>query len=323
MQLPRITTADNEIIVDDSGHQVIDLFSAHGTTWLGHCNPNIVAAVSEQLRRVWITGGLGSAAHVEAKSLVESFFPSSHGLAGFCSTGMEAAEFAIRIARSATGRNDVVGFEKSMHGKSMATAYLGWDNRDGLNVPCLHRLPFIQAHSEEEVLERLEKTLEGALAAAVFIEPMQGSGGGHMASSGFYEAAVRLCRKHGALTVFDEILSGFHRTGRAFLFCDLAETPDIILIGKAMGNGFPVSGVIARRDIAITPAMLPGSTFSGNPLAAAAVVATLKQIQGPESSGKGLGNRANRPRFSGRCPRPRGRPPGQGRHVVHGDKRVD
>lgn len=82
-----------------------------------------------------------------------------------------------------------------------------------------------------------------------------------------------------ALTVFDEILTGFHRTGMAFLFCELCTMPDIVLIGKAMGNGFPVSGVVVRRDIAITPGMLPGSTFAGNPLAAAAVTGTLKQMK--------------------------------------------
>lgn len=100
-----------------------------------------------------------------------------------------------------------------------------------------------------------------------------------MASPRFYDAAMQLCREHGALTVFDEILTGFYRTGPPFLLSELAAFPDIVLIGKAMGNGFPVSGVVVRRDISITPAMLAGSTFAGNPLAAAAVAATLKQMR--------------------------------------------
>ncbi len=235
--------------------------------------------MTAQLQQVWITGGLPSGIYAEAKSLIETFFPSSHSVAGLYSTGMEAAEFAIRIGRSTTGRNEIVGFERSMHGKSMATAHLGWDNRDGLNAPWLHRLPFIHGQTEEQVLRRLEQTLEGGSVAAVFVEQMQATGGGHMASRRFYEETIRLCRLHGALTVFDEILTGFHRTGMAFLFCELCTMPDIVLIGKAMGNGFPVSGVVVRRDIAITPGMLPGSTFAGNPLAAAAVTGTLKQMK--------------------------------------------
>jgi len=279
LRMPHIIKAENDILFDEHGRQVVDLFSANGTTWLGHCNPQVTTAVAEQLQRVWITGGLPAGFLAEAKSLVETLFPDSHSVAGFYSTGMEAAEFAIRVARSATGRTGVVGFERSMHGRSMATAYLGWDNRDELNVPCLHRLPFVHDHAEEEVLRRLEETLKGGSVSAVFVEPIQATGGGYTASPRFFEAAIRLCREHEALTVFDEILTGFYRTGSPFLFSELAEVPDIVLIGKAMGNGFPVSGVVVRRDIAITTAMLPGSTFAGNPLAAAAVAATLKQMR--------------------------------------------
>ncbi len=278
--LPQIVSAENDILIDDEGRHVVDLFSANGTAWLGHCNPAISKAVAEQLQRVWITGGLGTATFTQAKAAIEDCFPPSHQLAALYSTGMEAAEFAIRIARAATGRNQIVGFEKSMHGKSMATAFLGWDNHDGLTLPNLHRLPFVPAASEDQILTELEQALQSRAVSAVLIEPIQGSGGGHMASPRFYQEATQLCRTYGALSIFDEILSGFHRTGKPFLFDEFSVSPDMILIGKSIGNGFPVSGVIARRDIEITPAMLPGSTFAGNPLAAAAVVATLKQMKG-------------------------------------------
>ena len=192
---------------------------------------------------------------------------------------MEAAEYALRIARVATGRTGAVGFERSMHGKSTATAYLCWNNRDGLDLPSFHRLPFVPVCPEGEILHRLEHLLDRREVSAVFVEPLQGSGGGHRASDFFYREVHRLCRERGTLLVFDEILTGFYRTGADFFFSAVGIMPDIVLIGKAMGNGFPISGVVVNRSISIRGEMLPGSTYAGNALASAAAVATLRQIK--------------------------------------------
>ena len=115
--------------------------------------------------------------------------------------------------------------------------------------------------------------------AAVLNEPIQGSGGGHALSPAFHQAVSRLCADHGTLLVFDEILTGFHRTGGPFMFQSLGVTPDVVLVGKAMGNGFPVSGVVVHRRHPTVPQMLPGSTYASNPLSAAAVVATLRHMR--------------------------------------------
>ncbi len=279
MQLPRIIRADNDVLVADDGRRYIDLFSAHGSALLGHSNPGISDAIAEQLRRVWITGGLETAAGGEAKTSVEEWFPPSHRLAALYSTGMEAAEFAIRIARVAAKKNGVVGFENSMHGKSLATAYLGWDNRDGISLPAFYRLPFLQTASEEEILERLASVLRHNPVSAVFVEPIQGCGGGRSGSKDFYRRVYQECREKEAVLVFDEILTGFYRTGTPFFFSEMGFTPDVVLIGKAMGNGFPVSGVVVDKKYPIVKKMLPGSTYSGNALASAAVAATLRQIR--------------------------------------------
>jgi acetylornithine/succinyldiaminopimelate/putrescine aminotransferase len=279
MRYPKIIRAENDILFTDEGRKCIDLFSAHGATWLGHTNRLIAKQINDQLGKVWVTGGLETQAFGEAKGLVESFFPDSFRLAALYSTGMESAEFAIRMARVVTQKNGIIGFEHCMHGKSLATAYLGWDNRDGVNLPELFRLPFIHRASEKQILSYLEQTLVTQAVSAVFIEPLQGSGSGYMASRRFYEEMFRLCRENNALLVFDEILTGFYRTGTPFFFSDLAFVPDIVLLGKAMGNGFPVSAVVANRKYEIKKKMLPGSTFSGNPLASTAVASTLRQIQ--------------------------------------------
>jgi acetylornithine/succinyldiaminopimelate/putrescine aminotransferase len=275
----RIARAENDVFFDEEGRRYIDLFSAHGATWLGHANRDVASAVAEQLGKVWITGGLPTAQAEEAGALVDSFFPPSHGLAALYSTGMEAAEFALRMARAVTGKADVVGFDRNMHGKSLATACLGWPNRDDVRLPSCHRLPFVPERSEQQVLAQLAETLAVYPVAAVFVEPVQGSGGGHSASAGFYREVRRLCTSRGALLVFDEILTGFYRTGTAFFFSPLGFVPDLVLIGKALGSGFPVSGVIADRKYPVRPAMLPGSTYAGNPLAASAVLATLKVLR--------------------------------------------
>jgi acetylornithine/succinyldiaminopimelate/putrescine aminotransferase len=273
---PRIVRALNDLLYAEDGRRYIDLFTAHGTVWLGHARAEIAQRIEAQLAAIWITGGLDTPAFDRARAAIEGCFPPSHGLAALYSTGMEAAEFALRLARVATRRAGAIGFANSMHGKSLATSHLGWDNRDGVRLPDVIRLPFLDSAGEDEILDRLRATLGQSAIGAVFVEPLQGCGGGRMATPAFYLEVERLCREHGALLVFDELLTGLHRTGSVFLHRELGVQPDVVLIGKALGNGFPVSAVVADRAIAITGAMLPGSTYAGNALACAAAGATLE-----------------------------------------------
>ena len=273
-----IVRGANELLYAADGERYIDLFTGSGTVLLGHAHPAIAAAIGEQLNRVWNTGLLRTPFRDEATAAIESFFAPSYHLAALYSTGMEAAEFAIRVARVATGRPGVVGFDRSMHGKSMATASLGWANAL-VALPDVHRLPAAPEATEEEILALLEDALAPSTIAAVFLEPLKGSAGGHVASAPFAQQVARLCQARGTMLVVDEIFTGFHRTGAAFLHERWGITPDLVLIGKAMGNGFPVSGVVAQRRIPIVGAMLPNSTFAGNALAAAAVAATLREMR--------------------------------------------
>lgn len=274
----RVACADNDVLITEDGSRYIDLFCGSGTVFLGHANPAIAEAIEQQLRKVWITGALQTEVREQAAHLVESFFPARYRLAGLYSTGMEAAEFALRACRALSGRSGFIGFERCMHGKSTATAFLGWPN-DHLTMPDVVRLPYVPQWSEERILDELAGRLSADDMAAVFVEPFQGSGGGHMASPRFFQELARLCAAHGTLLVVDEIFTGFHRTGAAFLHHDLGLTPDIVLVGKAMGNGFPVSAVVLDRRHVVTGRMLPGSTYAGNALASAAVTATLTLMQ--------------------------------------------
>lgn len=273
-----IARAHNDLLVATDGRKYIDLFTGCGTVFLGHGNAAITEALHRQVDSVWSTGAVRTPQRANASKAIESFFPSDYALGGLYSTGMEAAEFALRVARVATQRHTVVGFAGCMHGKSLATAALGWENDFG-SLPDVVRLPYVSEDAESNVLDSLGRTLEGSDVAAVFVEPFQGSSGGHMASKDFFRNLAGMCRLHGTLLVVDEILTGFHRTGPRFLFEHVGIAPDIVLAGKALGNGFPVSAVVVRRQHAIRPAMLPGSTYADNPLASAALVATLNQMR--------------------------------------------
>jgi acetylornithine/succinyldiaminopimelate/putrescine aminotransferase len=268
----------NDLLITEDGKEYIDLLNGSGTVFLGHGNPAIARKIAEQLGVLWNTGAIPTRIVGEARAAVDKFFPESHRLAILYSTGMEAVEFAIRVARRITGRKGIVGFNGTMHGKSMAAARLGWPN-ELATLPDFHSLTYLPEHSEDEVLADVRKTLASGSIAAVFLEPLLGSRGGYIPSRRFAEQLSGLCVEHGSLFVMDEIFTGFHRTGTPFLYHELGVTPDIVLVGKAMGNGFPVSGVVVDTRRIIEPSMLPGSTFAGNPLAASAIVATLCEME--------------------------------------------
>jgi acetylornithine/LysW-gamma-L-lysine aminotransferase len=277
LQRVSITRGENDLLFDAAGDRYIDLLSGGGTTFLGHANPAIVAAVRSQLDRVWTTGQIRTPVYRAAKENVEALFPPEYRVACFYSTGMEANEFALRVARVATGRSGIIGFERAMHGKSLGTASLGWPN-PLVALPDQHSLPYLARLGEDEVLAGVERLLATRSIAAVFNEPLAGSGGGYLATPAFARRLAELCKQYGTLLVIDEIFTGLYRTGDVFLHRSLGIEPDILLTGKTMGNGFPVSAVVVRERYPIEGAMLPNSTYSDNALAAAAVVATLHEM---------------------------------------------
>lgn len=272
-----IIKAKAEYLYNDCGEKLIDLFSAHGAVSLGHSHPDIVKALNTQIKKVWLTGGWPTNIQQKASKLLASFFPKTYETKVFYSTGMEAVEFALRAAKVYTGKRGIISFEGDMHGKSAETAALGWDNPWQDTPPEIYRLPSLRSESPEHILQKIEKLISEESIAAIIIEPYQCSNGGFSFSKNFYTKLVPLCRDAGVLIIFDEILTGFYRTGSLFCFSKLGFVPDIILLGKALGNGFPVSAVVMRKDIEIKKEMLSKSTFADNPLAATVVTAVLKQ----------------------------------------------
>lgn len=272
--LPAISHAAGSLAWATDGRCYLDLMAGFGAVFLGHSHPGITGRLQEQAGRVWQCGRLPTEPGEEAQSRILDILPAGYRPGGLYSTGMESAEFAMRLAAHRTGRAQFAGFARSMHGKSALTAALCWDNAP-IRQEHAHVLGYVDRAPEEEVLAQAARLLENRRVAALLVEPIQGSNGGHEASPAFHERLVALCRETGTCCIFDEILTGLYRTGTAFYSERLSVRPDFLLFAKSMGNGFPVSSLAIPNDLEIPPQALPGSTFSGNPLAAAAVAATL------------------------------------------------
>lgn len=284
MKEPVVEYGLNDILYLSNGRQCIDFQTGYGSVILGHCNPALTEALKLQTDRIWIAGKYGNDRQDEATSRIRSFLTDAYPQVAFYSTGMEAIEFSLRIAAIRTGRNSFAGFANSVHGKSLAASSLCWTNPYGLAN--FHRLPFIDSVPEDALLEKIEDLFRSERIAAFYVEPIQGSAGGHEASPAFYRSLIDLCNSYGVTSVMDEILTGFFRAGHASYAISNGLHADIIVFGKCIGNGFPVSAVVMGNHIGIVPAMLPNSTYSSNPLACAVVSATLGEFARIDIAGK-------------------------------------
>ncbi len=280
MNAPTLHLADGAFVVTAGGERLLDLVNGYGAVFLGHGAAPVRDAVHAQVDRLWGAGRAPTAALDEALAAAAAVLPRGLRMAGLYSTGMEGMEFALRVAARCTGRPGVVAFGRSMHGKSALTAGLAWPQA-AMRPAGVQTLPFVDVEPPARVLERLAQALKAGDVGAVVVEPVQGSNGGHAVDTAWLAEARRLCRAEGALLVADEILTGLFRTGPAFVTAALDEPPDLLVFGKCMANGLPVSGVALADPLQVPAAALPGSTFAGNPVVAAAAAATLRGLAAP------------------------------------------
>jgi len=264
-------------LVAEDGQKYIDLVAGFGSVFLGHCNDHIRQQLQNQVSACWSIGRFDSISQQDADTALNEFIQPHYRSAGLYSTGMEAIEYAMRVAAAITGRREFVGCSQSMHGKSGCTASLAWKNAALKSEQC-HILPFGVDVTEAEVFAALEDRLSRRTIAAVFIEPIQASSLCFEPARTTFEGVMDLCKRYQTLCIFDEYLTGLFRTGTRFYVDRFSDHPDISIIGKCLGNGFPVSAVCVKQSIEIPEAALPGSTFSNNPLAAAATAGTLDQM---------------------------------------------
>lgn len=286
--------AENAELWDEDGRRYVDFAGGIAVLNVGHRHPRVLAAVADQLDRYTHTAFQVApyAPYVELAERLNALAPfAGDAKTILFTTGAEATENAVKIARAATGRPGIIAFAGGFHGRTLlASAMTGkvTPYKKGLGpFPGeIYHLPYPSETTGVTVEDKLKALnflfaadIEPERIAAVIIEPIQGEGGFHVAPPALFEALAALREKHGILLIADEVQTGFARTGKMFGVEHSGVEPDLLTVAKSLAGGFPLSGVIGRAPLmdAIEPGGL-GGTYGGSPVACAAALAVLDVI---------------------------------------------
>ena len=298
----------NAEVWDADGKRYLDFAMGIAVCNTGHCHPKVVAAAKTQCESFIHTAFQVSPyePYVALCEKLNEIAPIIDAKSVLFSTGAEAVENAVKIARIHTGRQGVIAFHGAFHGRTALTSTLTgkiapYRADGGVGVANVFHAPFPIAHHGITVddamagLATIFKTeIEADNVAAVILEPVQGEGGFYQAPKDFMLKLRALCDAHGIILICDEIQTGFGRTGKMFAIQYSGIEPDLMTVAKAMGGGFPVSGVIGKASVidSTKPGGL-GGTYGGNPVACAASLATIAAIEeeGLVERSVSLGNR--------------------------------
>ncbi|NBA98043.1 aspartate aminotransferase family protein [Pseudomonas sp. R5(2019)] len=284
----------NAEVWDTSGKRYIDFVGGIGVLNLGHCNPRIVAAIQQQAGKLthYAYNAAPHEPYVQFMERLAAFVPVSYPLSGMLTnSGAEAAENALKVARGVTRRTAVIAFDGGFHGRTLATLNLNGKvapYKQGVGVlpgPVYH-LPYPSKDTGvtvDEALKAMDRLFSVEIdvneVACFILEPVQGEGGFLTLDRGFAQKLREFCDQHGILLIIDEIQSGFGRTGQRFAFSRLGIEPDLLLLGKSIAGGVPLGAVVGRKALLDTlPKGGLGGTYSGNPIACAAALATLDEM---------------------------------------------
>lgn len=281
---------------DVDGNVILDFMAGIGVCSIGHAHPAWTAAVSAQAARL-AAGGFTSEARVQLLAELQEIMPPGITRMQFYSGGAEAVEAALRLARCATGRSTVLGFWGGYHGKTEGTRPLSEGEQVGYGVPSpgVVLAPYADPRHSPfgpgvDCLEASTRFLREMIQhgtnrdiAAIIVEPIQGRGGNIVPPAGWLRAVRDIAHEIGALFISDEMITGFYRTGPAFACLAEDISPDILIMGKGFGNGYPVSGVATTDAISRSePWARPSgnsSSYGGNALACAAALATVQVLR--------------------------------------------
>lgn len=297
-------SASGAVITDADGREFIDFASGIGVMGVGHSDPAVVAAVTEQAARLQ-HACIHVATYEPYVALCEKLVglfphhdqPADATKAMLVNTGAEAVENAIKIARQATGRAGIICYTSAFHGRTLLAATLTskvhLKQGCGPFAPEVYRLPFPKALPGETISEadlvrrellRLERAFADTVSpqhvAAIIIEVVQGEGGFNVAPKAYLEGLRTICDRHGIVLIFDEVQSGFCRTGKWAGYEHFGVLPDLSPWAKAMGGGLPIACVIGKASVMdkVNPGTL-GGTYGGNPIACAAALATIARME--------------------------------------------
>ncbi len=291
--------AEGSYIYTDDGRKLLDFTCGIGVTNTGHCHPKVVEAIREQAGS-FIHAQANIVIHKPMLQLIEELrkiSPPSIDSFYFANSGAEALENAVKIAKVVTGRPNVIVFNGSFHGRTHATMSLTTSKTiyragfaplmAGVYVapfPYAYAMNMTEEQASQHCLEQLEYLLASQTApketAAILIESVLGEGGYVVPPTSFMKGLREICDKHGIMLIFDEVQSGFGRTGKWFALEHFGVLPDIITAAKGIASGMPLSGVFTRTDIMkkVDTGSL-GGTYGGNAIACAAGVATIRAMR--------------------------------------------
>jgi len=291
--------AEGSYIYTDDGRKLLDFTCGIGVTNTGHCHPKVVEAIREQAG-LFLHAQANLVIHKPMLQLIEelrTIAPPSIDSFYFANSGAEALENAIKMARVATGRQNVIVFSGSFHGRTAGTMVLTTSKtvyRTGFGplpsgvfvspFPYAFRLKMTEAEASEYALEQLEYLLASQTApketAAILVESVLGEGGYVVPPKSFMKGLREICDRHKIMLIFDEVQSGFGRTGNWFALEHFEVVPDIITAAKGLASGMPLSGVFTRTDIMLKLDVGSiGGTYGGNAVACAAGVATIRALR--------------------------------------------
>lgn len=269
-----IVRGEGALLWDEQGRQYIDCVGGQGTANLGHANPALAAALTTQAQR------LIACPEVFPNDQRAALMARLSQLTGLprvflCNSGAESVEAAIKFARAATGRPEIIAARRGFHGRTLGALSATWNQayREPFEplVPGFRHVPYNHLEALSQAIN--ENT------AAVILEAVQGEGGVHPGRPEYLQGAARLCQERGTLFILDEVQTGFGRTGRMFAFQHHDLRPDLLCLAKSIAGGVPMGATLIGERVGTLPAHIHGSTFGGNPLACAAALATLSELE--------------------------------------------
>ena len=267
---------EGALLYDANGKVYIDCMGGYGVSLVGHCHPKVVEAIKKQCEKlIACHGSLYNDKRAELLEKLVEIAPKGLNKVFLCNSGAEAVECAIKAAVKYTGKSEIISMVRGFHGKTLGALSVTWNPKYRKSFEkIIVRNKFVPFGKLDKVMEAVTEN-----TAAIIVEPIQGEGGIHVAPEGFLEGLRKICDEHGIVLIFDEVQTGFGRTGRMWASEHWNVTPDIMCIAKAMGGGFPIGATIGREEV--IGSLRIGehtSTFGGNPLGCAAACATIDVI---------------------------------------------
>ncbi len=275
-----ISHAKGSYIYDKQGNGHLDFVAGVSVCSLGHCHPKVVEAIVEQTRKymhVMVYGEFIQQPAVQLSKYLASLLPDKLETTYLVNSGTEAIEGAIKLARRFTGRSKLIAARNAYHGNTLGSlSLMDFEERKAPFRPLIPDISFLEFNSEDDLYKISMDT------AAVILETIQGGAGFIMPKEGYLKKVKDRCAEVGALLILDEIQPGFGRTGNLFAFEHYQCVPDILVMGKGMASGLPIGAFTASHEmmnsLSDSPKLGHITTFGGNPVIAAAAMATLKEL---------------------------------------------